>query len=78
MEATNRDIKRSQVERAKSCRLRDDTESALKTIGHELLEAWEGTAKALERRIFEMLEAKGKLQIHLHKVRKRESNMILQ
>ncbi|RLU25973.1 hypothetical protein DMN91_002136 [Ooceraea biroi] len=68
VEASNAAIRKSQAERAKSCRLRDDVGSAVKTVGCEVLEIWDDTTKALERRVVEMLDAKGKLQIHLRKI----------
>jgi len=69
IETCNRIIKISQTERAKSCQLRDNVDSTVKAVGYGPLEVWNKTTKALERRIVEMLETKGKLQIQLHKVR---------
>jgi len=37
-------------------------------VGYEICEVWTETNKALDRRIAEMLEAKEKLQTHLHMV----------
>lgn len=67
-EASNNVVKRSQKEREKSNQLRSDIEIAINAVGHEMWEAWGNTNNALARRAAEMLEAKEKLQIHLHKV----------
>ncbi|XP_039314810.1 tektin-3-like [Solenopsis invicta] len=67
-EASNSIVKKSQVERAKSHKLRSDIDSAINVIGCEIFEAWTETNKALDRRAAEMLEAKEKLQTHLHKI----------
>lgn len=61
-------VKKSQAERAKSSQLRSDIEVAIDAVGHEMWEAWGRTNNALARRAAEMVEAKEKLQIHLHKV----------
>lgn len=63
-------MKKSQTERSKSSRLQSDIEIAINAVGHEMWEAWGNTNKALSRRAAEMLEAKERLQIHLHKVNK--------
>ncbi|XP_029045937.1 tektin-3-like [Osmia bicornis bicornis] len=67
MEASNSVVKKSQAERSKSNQLRSDIEIAIDAVGHEMWEAWGNTNNALARRAAEMLEAKEKLQIHLHK-----------
>lgn len=67
-EASNNVVKKSQNEREKSNHLRNDIEIAINAVGHEMWEAWGNTNDALARRAAEMLEAKEKLQIHLHKV----------
>jgi len=69
IETCNKIIKMSQAERAKSCQLRDNVDSTVKAVGYGPLEVWNKTTKALEKRIGEMLETKGKLQMYLHKVR---------
>lgn len=56
------------MERAKSRQLRSDVDNAINTVSYEVCEAWDETNKALDRRIAEMLEAKEKVQTHLHKV----------
>lgn len=68
IEASNNLVKKSQTEREKSNQLRSDIEIAINAVGHEMWEAWGNTNNALARRAAEMLEAKEKLQIHLHKV----------
>lgn len=65
---TNNIVKKSQMERAKSHQLRNDINNAIKAVAYEICEAWTKTNKALDRRAAEMLEAKEKLQTHLHKV----------
>ncbi|XP_033203308.2 tektin-3 [Bombus vancouverensis nearcticus] len=67
-EASNNVVKKSQKEREKSNQLRSDIEVAIDAVGHEMWEAWGNTNNALARRAAEMLEAKEKLQIHLHKI----------
>ncbi|XP_076166184.1 tektin-3 [Ptiloglossa arizonensis] len=68
VEASNNIVKKSQTERSKSSRLQSDIEIAINAVGHEMWEAWGNTNKALSRRAAEMLEAKERLQIHLHKI----------
>ncbi|XP_076631285.1 tektin-3 [Colletes latitarsis] len=67
-EASNNVVKKSQMERSKSSKLQSDIEIAINAVGHEMWEAWGNTNNALSRRAAEMLEAKEKLQIHLHKI----------
>ncbi|KAK2575302.1 hypothetical protein KPH14_008151 [Odynerus spinipes] len=67
-EASNNIVKKSQSERSKSNQLRNDIESAINAVGHEMWEAWGETNNALGRRAAEMLEAKGKVQSHLYKI----------
>ncbi|XP_003484758.1 tektin-3 [Bombus impatiens] len=67
-EVSNNVVKKSQKEREKSNQLRSDIEVAIDAVGHEMWEAWGNANNALARRAAEMLEAKEKLQIHLHKI----------
>ncbi|XP_017889436.1 tektin-3-like [Ceratina calcarata] len=67
-EASDSVVKKSQKERARSNQLRSDIDIAIDAVGHEMWEAWGNTNYALARRAAEMLEAKEKLQIHLHKM----------
>lgn len=67
-EASNSTVKRSQSERSRSCQLRSDIEITINGVAQEMWDAWSNTNNALARRSAEMLEAKSKLQIHLHKV----------
>ncbi|XP_018060020.1 PREDICTED: tektin-3-like [Atta colombica] len=69
-EATNSIVKKSKSERTKSHQLRNDIDNVINAIVHEISEAWAKTNQALDRRIAEMLEAKEKLQTHLHKIQK--------
>ncbi|XP_077273140.1 tektin-3 isoform X2 [Temnothorax americanus] len=80
-EAANSIVKKSQTERAKSRKLRNDVDNnAINAVG-EICEAWTETNKALDRRINEMLEAKEKLQTHLYKIQEEifdiEKSMVL-
>ncbi|XP_063228065.1 tektin-3-like isoform X2 [Bacillus rossius redtenbacheri] len=67
-ENTNRVIQRSQNERAKSAQLRSDADNLINSCANEIWDAWNTTNSALSRRSSETLEAKSKLQMHLHKV----------
>ncbi|CAK9806686.1 TEKT3 [Anthophora plagiata] len=68
MDATNRIIKKSQMERNKSCQLRGNAEALMNKIAQEMWEAWNNTNNALAHRSSELLEAKNKLQQHLQRV----------
>ncbi|XP_015439419.1 PREDICTED: tektin-3-like [Dufourea novaeangliae] len=68
VEASNNVVKKSQEERSKSSQLISDIEIAINAVGHEMWEAWGNTNNELARRAAEMLEAKEKLQTHLHKI----------
>lgn len=59
---------KSQTERAKSRQLRNDVDNTINAVCYEVCEAWDETNKALDRRTAEVLEAKEKVQTHLHKV----------
>lgn len=48
--------------------MRSDIENLINGIASEIWDAWSNTNNALARRAAEMLEAKSKLQMHLHKV----------
>ncbi|XP_012286098.1 tektin-3-like [Orussus abietinus] len=67
-EAVNRIVQKSQTERAKSCQLRTDAETLVNRVAQDMWESWSMTNNALAQRSTEMLEAKSKLQQHLHKV----------
>lgn len=56
----------------KSCHLRSNIDNAMSAVSYEIYEACENTNKALDRRAIEILEAKEKLQTHLHKVAAQE------
>ncbi|CAK9827925.1 TEKT3 [Anthophora retusa] len=68
MDATNRIIKKSQMERNKSCQLRGNAEALMNKIAQEMWEAWNNTNNALAHRSSELVEAKNKLQQHLQRV----------
>lgn len=67
-ENSNRIIQRSQNERSKSTQLRTDADSLINQSVNDIWNAWNATNSALSRRASEILEAKAKLQMHLHKV----------
>ncbi|KAJ3664027.1 hypothetical protein Zmor_008233 [Zophobas morio] len=67
-ENSNRIVQRSQAERSRSTQLRSDTENLINTVASEVWNVWSTTNNALARRAAETLEAKNKLQMHLHKV----------
>ena len=67
-ENSNRIIQRSQNERSKSAQLRTDSDSLINQSANDIWNAWNATNSALSRRASEILETKSKLQMHLHKV----------
>ncbi|CAH2016377.1 unnamed protein product [Acanthoscelides obtectus] len=67
-ENSNRIVQRSQAERGKSAQMRSDIENLVNTCAQEVWDAWSATNSALARRAAETLEAKSKLQMHLHKI----------
>ncbi|XP_031787367.1 tektin-3 isoform X2 [Nasonia vitripennis] len=67
-ETANRIIQKSQAERTKSCQLRADAETLINRVAQEMWDSWNSSNNALSRRCGELLEAKSKLQQHLHKV----------
>ncbi|KAL7288148.1 hypothetical protein TKK_0017810 [Trichogramma kaykai] len=67
-ETANRIIQKSQSERTKSCQLRAEAETLINRVAQEMWDAWNSSNNALSRRCSELLEAKSKLQQHLHKV----------
>ncbi|RZC34424.1 Tektin, AIP3, SCP-1, Atg14, and/or Myosin tail 1 domain containing protein [Asbolus verrucosus] len=67
-ENSNRIIQRSQSVRGKSAQMRSDIENLINTVVTEVWDAWSNTNNSLARRAAETLEAKSKLQMHLHKI----------
>lgn len=67
-ENSNRIVQRSQSERGKSAQMRSDIANLVNEISSSIWDAWSNTNNALARRAAETLEAKSKLQMHLHKV----------
>lgn len=67
-ENSNRRVQMSQAERSKSAQMRSDIENLINSCALEVWDSWSNTNNALARRAAEMLEAKGKLQLHLHKI----------
>lgn len=50
--------------------MRSDVDNMINTLSSQIWDAWSNTNNALARRASEILEAKSKLQMHLHKVTK--------
>lgn len=48
--------------------MRSDVENLINTVSSEVWDRWSHTNNSLARRVSEQLEAKSKLQMHLHKV----------
>lgn len=48
--------------------MRSDIDNMINTLSSQIWDAWSNTNNALARRASEVLEAKSKLQMHLHKV----------
>jgi tektin-3 len=71
-ENSNRIIQRSQTERSKSAQLRSDSDNLINQTANDIWNAWNATNNALSRRASETLEAKAKLQMHLHKVNRKQ------
>jgi hypothetical protein len=71
-ETSNRLIQRSQNGRSKSAQLRTDSDSLINQCANDIWNAWNATNSALSRRASEILETKSKLQMHLHKVRRKQ------
>ncbi|XP_065221213.1 tektin-3-like [Planococcus citri] len=67
-ENSNRVIQRSQNRRIKSSQLRTESENTMNECANNMWNSWNFTNSALSRRTNEILEAKNKLQMHLHKV----------
>ncbi|XP_026681587.1 tektin-3-like [Diaphorina citri] len=65
---SNRIIQRSSTERSKSSQLRSDSDNCINDCANRIWNAWNYSNSALARRTNEILEAKNKLQMHLHKV----------
>lgn len=67
-EHSNRIVQRSQGEIGKSMQMRSDIENLINACASDIWDSWSHSNNALARRAAEMLEAKSKLQMHLHKV----------
>lgn len=67
-ENSNRIVQRSQSERAKTSQMKSDVDNMINMVSSQIWDAWSNTNNALARRAAETLEAKSKLQMHLHKV----------
>jgi len=60
-------VSRSQQERAKSAQLRSDAESLINACATAVWDCWSNSNNSLNRRASEVMEAKSKVQLHLHK-----------
>lgn len=69
-ENSNRVTMRAQGERARSAQLRADSDNLINTCANSIWNSWNDTNSSLSRRSSETLEAKNKVQMHLHRVRK--------
>ncbi|XP_014287503.1 tektin-3 [Halyomorpha halys] len=67
-EHSNRVVTRSQAERARSAQIRLDADNLINATNNEIWNHWNDTNAALSRRATEVLEAKNKAQMHLHRV----------
>lgn len=65
---SNRRVQMSQSERGKSTQMRSDADNLINMCATQIFDAWGNTNNALARRAGETLEAKSKLQMHLHKI----------
>lgn len=70
MENSNRNIQRSQSERAKSAQIRTDVDNVINSHANDCWNAWTNTNASLERRSNEIMDTKQKLQMHLHKIQR--------
>lgn len=68
-ENSHRIIQKSQNRRIKSTQLRTESENTINECANAMWNSWNFTNNALSRRANEILEAKNKLQMHLHKVK---------
>lgn len=67
-EHSNRVVSRSQAERARSAQIRLDSDNIMNSCANLIWSSWNDTNAALARRSTEILEAKNKAQMHLHRV----------
>lgn len=67
-ENSNKIVQMSQEERSKSTQMRSDIDNLVNMVAMQVWDAWSNTNNALARRASEILEAKSKLQMHLHKI----------
>lgn len=65
---SSRNVQRSAAERATSRQLRSDADTLIAACATEMWDAWNMSNNTLARRSAEVMEARSKLQMHLHKV----------
>lgn len=66
--ASSQRINRSQTERGKSAQLRSDAETLINAVATQVWDMWSNTNNSLNKRASEQLEAKSRVQLHLHKI----------
>jgi tektin-3 len=65
---SSRNVQRSAAERATSRQLRSDADTLIASCATEMWDSWNMSNNTLARRSAEVMEARSKLQMHLHKV----------
>ncbi|CAM6032023.1 unnamed protein product, partial [Sphagnum compactum] len=65
--ASNQRINRSQTERARSSQMRSDAEALINACATQIWDCWSNSNNSLNKRASETMEAKSKVQLHLHK-----------
>ncbi|GAB0095295.1 Tektin [Sergentomyia squamirostris] len=65
--ASSHRINRSQTERGKSSQLRSDSEAMMNAVSTAVWDCWSNSNNSLNKRAAEMMEAKNRVQLHLHK-----------
>lgn len=60
-------ITRSHAERGKSAQLRSDAEAMISAVSTAVWDCWSNSNNSLNKRSSEMMEAKNRVQLHLHK-----------
>lgn len=64
---SSRNVQRSAAERATSRQLRSESDLLISTCASEMWDAWNRSNNNLAKRSSEVMEAKSKLEMHLHK-----------
>jgi len=64
---SSRNVQRSAAERATSRQLRSEADLLISTCASEMWDSWNRSNNNLAKRSSEVMEAKSKLEMHLHK-----------